>query len=125
MYYFYTFKCYCIAGLSFEQAVEFAKKMEFSPACVEQAADYFTKLYNIFIERDATLIEINPMSEDLMGRGMCTWKYPTHSSFRLGLESRLGLASSFGLWEGWVGGWVGGFPKTWIDPIFGQAQGVN
>lgn len=58
-------------GLSFEQAVEFAKKMEFSPACVEQAADYFTKLYNIFTEKDATLIEINPMSEDLMGRVVC------------------------------------------------------
>ena len=62
--------CCCFLGLSFEQALEFAKKMEFSSACQEQAADYFVKLYNIFSERDATLLEINPMSEDLMGRGM-------------------------------------------------------
>ena len=33
---------------------------------------------------------------------------------RLGLESRLGLGLYLGLWEGWVGG----FPKTWIDPSF-------
>lgn len=66
--------CFYFAGLTFEQAVAFAKEMEFSPACIEQAADYFIKLYNIFVEKDATLIEINPMSEDLMGRGMneCT-----------------------------------------------------
>ena len=29
---------------------------------------------------------------------------PTHPSLRLGLESRLGLGLSFGLWRG-VGGW--------------------
>lgn len=44
--------------------------MGFSEACLDQAADWMMRLYNLFIERDATMIEINPMSEDLLGRGM-------------------------------------------------------
>lgn len=43
--------------------------MGFSEACLDQAADWMMRLYNLFIERDATMIEINPMSEDLLGRG--------------------------------------------------------
>ena len=35
---------------------------------------------------------------------MVSGKYHTHPSLRLGLESRLGLGSSLGLWEGRVGG---------------------
>ena len=35
---------------------------------------------------------------------MVSGKCPTHPSLRLGLESRLGLGLSLGLWEGWVGG---------------------
>ena len=34
-----------------------------------QAADYIGKLYNIFVEHDCTLIEINPMAEDASGKG--------------------------------------------------------
>ena len=33
---------------------------------------------------------------------MVSGKCPTHSSLRLGLESRLGLGLSLSLWEGWV-----------------------
>jgi succinyl-CoA synthetase beta subunit len=50
-------------GLSREDAVELATKMEFSPQCVEEAADAIMKLYQIFTERDATQIEINPLAE--------------------------------------------------------------
>src|SRR5271154_6325072 len=50
-------------GISREQAVEFAKKMEFTPQCVEEAAETIEKLYQIFVERDATQIEINPLAE--------------------------------------------------------------
>ena len=31
------------------------------------------------------------------------WEMSHHPSLRLGLESRLGLGLSLGLWEGWVG----------------------
>jgi succinyl-CoA synthetase beta subunit len=50
-------------GLSRDTALEFAKKMDFAPQCVEEAADAITKLYQIFSERDATQIEINPLAE--------------------------------------------------------------
>ena len=43
--------------------------MGFSENCMDQAADWMLRLYDLFIERDATMIEINPMSEDLLGRG--------------------------------------------------------
>ena len=35
---------------------------------------------------------------------MVSEKCPTHPPLRLGLEVRLGLGLSLGLWEGWVGG---------------------
>jgi succinyl-CoA synthetase beta subunit len=34
-----------------------------------QAADNMIKLYNLFIEKDGTLLEINPMTEDATGEG--------------------------------------------------------
>ena len=37
--------------------------MNFSAQCVEEAADTIEKLYQIFTERDATQIEINPLAE--------------------------------------------------------------
>ena len=56
-------------GLSLEQATKFARTMGFSESCVPSAADTMMKLYGIFIEKDALLIEINPMAEDSLGRG--------------------------------------------------------
>jgi succinyl-CoA synthetase beta subunit len=50
-------------GLSKGTALKFAKKMDFAPQCVEEAADTIMKLYQIFSERDATQIEINPLAE--------------------------------------------------------------
>ena len=49
--------------------MDFARKMGFSEACIDQASDWMIRLYELFIEKDATMIEINPMSEDLLGRG--------------------------------------------------------
>jgi succinyl-CoA synthetase beta subunit len=49
--------------------MKFARTMGFSESCVPSAADTMMKLYQIFIERDALLIEINPMAEDSLGRG--------------------------------------------------------
>ncbi|KAL0082122.1 putative succinyl-coa ligase beta-chain, mitochondrial precursor [Phycomyces blakesleeanus] len=50
-------------GLTTEQATELAKKVGFTPAGVDAAADTFVKLYNLFIDTDATQVEINPLSE--------------------------------------------------------------
>lgn len=50
-------------GLAREDAVALAKRMDFSPQCVEEAATTIEKLYQIFVERDATQIEINPLAE--------------------------------------------------------------
>jgi succinyl-CoA synthetase beta subunit len=50
-------------GLSRDAALACAKKMDFAPQCVEEAADTIMKLYQIFSERDATQIEINPLAE--------------------------------------------------------------
>lgn len=58
-------------GLSQDQARGMAVKMGFEDGAADQAADTFVKLYNLFIERDATLIEINPLSEDRDGNVLC------------------------------------------------------
>ena len=50
-------------GLQREEAVDLAKRMDFAPQCLEEAADAIMKLYQIFVERDATQIEINPLAE--------------------------------------------------------------
>lgn len=50
-------------GLKHEQAIDLATRVGFSPAGIEQAADTFMKLYKLFIEKDATQVEINPMAE--------------------------------------------------------------
>ena len=39
---------------------------------MDQAADWMIRLYDLFIEKDAVMVEINPMSEDLLGRGIIT-----------------------------------------------------
>lgn len=60
-----------INGLSKSDAVEFARRMGFSESCADQAGEWILRLYDFFIERDATLIEINPIAEDLLGRVVC------------------------------------------------------
>jgi len=58
-------------GLLHKDAVELAKKIGFSPNCVEEAADTFMKLYKLFIEKDATMVEINPMAESSNHEVLC------------------------------------------------------
>ncbi|CAN6634759.1 succinate--CoA ligase [ADP-forming] subunit beta, mitochondrial [Trichomonascus vanleenenianus] len=50
-------------GVSPELAKEIAGVLGFSAKATPQAADTIQKLYKCFIERDATQIEINPLSE--------------------------------------------------------------
>ncbi|KAJ3355880.1 beta' subunit [Allomyces javanicus] len=59
------------AGLSHEQALEMATKMGFPTKAREEAAQTFLKLYNVFIEKDATMVEINPLSEVSSGEIVC------------------------------------------------------
>ena len=56
-------------GLSKETAVQMAEKMGFGKNSQPAAADIFLKLYKLFIEKDATLIEINPLAESSSGKG--------------------------------------------------------
>ncbi|XP_046853113.1 succinate--CoA ligase [ADP-forming] subunit beta, mitochondrial-like [Xenia sp. Carnegie-2017] len=72
-------------GLSLEQASKFARTMGFSESCVPAAADAMMKLYQIFIDKDALLIEINPMAEDSLGRVVCMdakLNFDDNASFR-------------------------------------------
>ncbi|XP_071949423.1 succinate--CoA ligase [ADP-forming] subunit beta, mitochondrial-like [Antedon mediterranea] len=58
-------------GLSKEVAIDVAKRIGFSGACIEDAADTFIKLYNLLIKYDATMLEINPLAEDNTGKVIC------------------------------------------------------
>ncbi|KAK7486315.1 hypothetical protein BaRGS_00022485 [Batillaria attramentaria] len=61
-----------IGGIQKEQALYVAKEMGFSEGSIGKAADYIVKLYNdIFLKYDATMVEINPMSEDKHGEVYC------------------------------------------------------
>ena len=56
-------------GLQKEQAMRVASGIGFQGKQAEEAADYIAKMYKLFIERDATLLEINPIAEDNTGQG--------------------------------------------------------
>ena len=56
-------------GLNSDQATKFACMMGFAPHCVEPAADFFMKMYNLFIDKDITMLEINPLTEISTGEG--------------------------------------------------------
>jgi len=49
-------------GLSDNVAVDYAKSLGFKGKQVEQAASIFKKLYQFFIEKDALMVEINPLA---------------------------------------------------------------
>ncbi|KAF2016272.1 succinate-CoA ligase [Aaosphaeria arxii CBS 175.79] len=50
-------------GVTDEIARNIATELGFSEQCIEDAKDTIQKLYKVFMERDATQIEINPLSE--------------------------------------------------------------
>jgi len=58
---------------SHDIAWNIATEQGFSEQCIEDAKDTIQKLYKIFMEKDATQIEINPLSEtsdhQVMGHG--------------------------------------------------------
>jgi succinyl-CoA synthetase beta subunit len=50
-------------GVTDEMATKIATDLGFTEQCIPQAADTIKKLYKVFLEKDATQIEINPLSE--------------------------------------------------------------
>ncbi|EKG20148.1 Succinyl-CoA synthetase beta subunit [Macrophomina phaseolina MS6] len=50
-------------GVTDDIARDIAVQLGFSEQCVEDAKDTIQKLYKVFMEKDATQIEINPLSE--------------------------------------------------------------
>ncbi|KAI8372223.1 hypothetical protein EDC96DRAFT_500323 [Choanephora cucurbitarum] len=58
-------------GLSKDQALDLAKRLGFTPKGQEQAADTFLGLYKLFTEKDATQVEINPLSESSDNQVLC------------------------------------------------------
>jgi len=58
-------------GVTDEIARDIATKLGFSEQCVEEAKDAIQKLYKIFNDKDATQIEINPLSETSDHKVMC------------------------------------------------------
>lgn len=58
-------------GITEEIALNFADRLGFAGDSAKDAADIFIKLYNIFIENDCTLLEINPFTENADGKVMC------------------------------------------------------
>ncbi|KAI8929653.1 ATP-grasp domain-containing protein [Entophlyctis helioformis] len=58
-------------GLKLTDAKNVAVKLGFEGESVDEAADTFMKLYQIFVEKDSTMIEINPLAEIQNGDVMC------------------------------------------------------
>lgn len=52
-----------------EQAKRIATQIGFDSGCIDQAINVMMQLYKVFLENDASLIEINPLSEDASGKG--------------------------------------------------------
>jgi len=60
-----------IKGLSIDQARSLAKKVGFAQTYVDDAAETMLKLYKMFMEKDCTLVEINPMAISSSGSVVC------------------------------------------------------
>lgn len=58
-------------GITKEEGIKLAEQLGFKEGARENAADVFGKLYQIFKEKDATQIEINPLSEMADGSVLC------------------------------------------------------
>jgi len=54
-------------GITDEKAAEIAAKVGFPAAAQASAATFFQNLYKLFVAKDCTTVEINPMSLDLDG----------------------------------------------------------
>lgn len=58
-------------GVTDAIARDISTKLGFSEQCIEQGKDVIQKLYKVFMEKDATQIEINPLSETSEHEVLC------------------------------------------------------
>ena len=58
-----------LSGLTEEKAARVASSLGFTGSYHKQAVDQLVKLYHVFTEYDATMVEINPLTEDSNGKG--------------------------------------------------------
>lgn len=58
-------------GVTDEMARGIATQLGFSSQCIDDAVDTIQKLYKVFMEKDATQIEINPLSETSDHKVLC------------------------------------------------------
>ncbi|CAG8592727.1 17788_t:CDS:2 [Acaulospora morrowiae] len=58
-------------GLTKEDAISLAKKLGFSSRILDDAVDTIQKLYKLFIEKDCTQVEINPLAESIEYEVLC------------------------------------------------------
>ncbi|KAK4964037.1 succinate--CoA ligase beta chain [Elasticomyces elasticus] len=58
-------------GVTDEMARNIANELGFSDQCVDEAMSTIKKLYQVFMEKDATQIEINPLSETSDHQVLC------------------------------------------------------
>ena len=56
-----------VSGIDLAKATEIATAAGFEPALVPKVADVFVKLYQVFKNEDATLVEVNPLVETTSG----------------------------------------------------------
>merc|ERR1712045_163189 len=72
-------------GLSKEGALEVAQKLGINPAKHEDVATTLLNLYNLFLTKDASMVEINPFAEDNIGNFVCLdakLKFDDNAEFR-------------------------------------------
>ncbi|KAG0355603.1 succinyl-CoA ligase subunit beta [Gamsiella multidivaricata] len=50
---------------------DLAERMGFTPRCIDQATDTMINLYDLFMQKDATMVEINPMAESADHEVIC------------------------------------------------------
>jgi len=62
-----TFPIDIVGGLSHDMALEIAAKLEIPAEGQEEVAGTLINLYNLFMDKDATMVEINPFAEDAQG----------------------------------------------------------
>merc|ERR1719305_243983 len=72
-------------GLSKEGALEVAAKLGINPAKHEDVAGTLLNLYDLFLTKDASMVEINPFAEDNSGNFVCLdakLKFDDNAEFR-------------------------------------------
>merc|ERR1712168_1605514 len=66
-----TFPIDIIGGLSKELALDIAAKLHIPAEDQDDVSETLIKLYNLFLSKDASMVEINPFAEDSQGKFVC------------------------------------------------------